>query len=52
MSMDDYIREVITILRENPEADEICVERVKGLRFAEARGTFEQEFKRLQGVAL
>lgn len=52
MSMDDYIREVMTIFRENPEADEICVERVKGLRFAEARGTFKQEFKRLQGVAL
>lgn len=40
--LDDYIAEVMSIIEAQPEAREIQVERVKFLRYAEARGDYEQ----------
>ena len=42
MPVDDYADEVMTILADEPDADEILVDRVKPLRFAEANGTYHQ----------
>ena len=41
MPLKDFIAEVMTILKNTPEATEICVERVKPLRFAEAGGNYD-----------
>jgi uncharacterized oxidoreductase len=41
MPLDEYINETITLLQTEPQADEIIVERVKGLRFAERDGTYD-----------
>ena len=41
MPLDEFIREVMQILRDNPDAIEICVERVKPLRFAERSGDYD-----------
>jgi uncharacterized oxidoreductase len=46
MPLKEFIAETMTILRTSPEATEICVERVKPLRFAEASGTYDSFFKR------
>jgi uncharacterized oxidoreductase len=40
MPLADFIAETMAILRAEPDAAEICVERVKRLRFAEAAGTY------------
>lgn len=45
MPLADFIAEVMAILKANPAVTEICVERVKPLRFAEARGGFDGIFK-------
>ncbi|SDW75977.1 Short-chain dehydrogenase involved in D-alanine esterification of teichoic acids [Amycolatopsis xylanica] len=42
MPLDEYIAEVMTILENEPGADEIQVERVKFLRYGEARGDYQQ----------
>ena len=47
MPLADYIAEVMQILKSNPSAAEICVERVKPLRFAADSGKFESIFKGL-----
>lgn len=41
MPLDDYLTEVMTLIANDPDADEILVERVKFLRFAEAEGRFD-----------
>ena len=41
MPLDEYITETMTLLQTKPEADEIVVERAKGLRFAERDGTYD-----------
>jgi uncharacterized oxidoreductase len=41
MPLKDYIAESMKILKTSPEATEICVERVKPLRFAEASGGYD-----------
>lgn len=41
MPLKDYIAETMNLLRNSPEATEICVERVKAQRFAEAHGTYQ-----------
>lgn len=41
MPLDAFIDEVMTLLEAEPEADEILVERVKFLRFGEARGDYD-----------
>jgi len=40
----DYIAETMNILKTSPNATEICVERVKPLRFAEANGVYDGFF--------
>jgi uncharacterized oxidoreductase len=42
MPLDDYITETMTLLQTQPDADEIIVERVKGFRFAERSGKFDE----------
>ena len=44
MPLRDFIAETVQILKDQPEAGENCVEAVKFLRFAEARGSFDQAF--------
>ncbi|NYI21905.1 SDR family NAD(P)-dependent oxidoreductase [Sphingobium indicum] len=50
MPLDDYIAEVMGLLRQQPALEEICVERVKFLREAERRGEFDQVFEALNGA--
>jgi uncharacterized oxidoreductase len=45
MPLKDYIAETMKILKEQPEAKEILVERVLPLRFAEKSGEFEKAFQ-------
>ncbi|MFD8499066.1 SDR family oxidoreductase [Amycolatopsis sp. NPDC059657] len=42
MPLDEFVAEVMTILESEPDADEIQVERVKFLRYGEARGDYQQ----------
>ncbi|HTD12295.1 MAG TPA: SDR family oxidoreductase [Steroidobacteraceae bacterium] len=46
MPLKEFIAETMSILRTSPQATEICVERVKPLRFAAASGTYDTFFKR------
>jgi uncharacterized oxidoreductase len=45
MPLKDFIAETMNILKTSPDATEICVERVKPLRFAEANGGYDAFFK-------
>ncbi len=47
MPLQEYIAETMRILQTQPEAREICVEKVKPLRFAEANGSFDAMFQAL-----
>jgi len=47
MPLQEFIAETIEILKNQPEAKEICVERVKPLRFAEATGSFDKMLQML-----
>ena len=47
MPLKDYISETISILTHSPDATEICVERVKSRRFAEANGDYDAFFKKM-----
>jgi uncharacterized oxidoreductase len=49
--LDAYIAEVMSIIEAQPEATEIQVEQVKFLRYAEARGDYEQVVAMLNGMA-
>jgi uncharacterized oxidoreductase len=42
MPLDEFVTEVLTLLQAQPDAREIQVERVKFLRYAEARGDYDQ----------
>ncbi|MEV4706063.1 SDR family NAD(P)-dependent oxidoreductase [Actinoplanes sp. NPDC049316] len=42
MPLDEYVTEVVGLFENHPEAKEIQVERVKFLRYAEARGDYDQ----------
>ncbi|ANZ40992.1 oxidoreductase [Lentzea guizhouensis] len=42
MPLDEYVAEVMSIIEAQPEAREIQVERVKFLRYGEARGDYDQ----------
>ncbi len=46
MPLDEYITETITLLQTQPDADEIIVDRVKGFRFAERDGTYDDIYPR------
>jgi len=45
MPLKDFIAETMQILKSYPNSTEICVERVKPLRFAEASGNYDAFFK-------
>jgi|SRR4051794_39066291 uncharacterized oxidoreductase len=45
MPLKDFIAETMGILRNSPDVEEICVERVKPLRYAEASGNYNAFFK-------
>jgi uncharacterized oxidoreductase len=45
MPLRDFISETMNILENSPNSTEICVERVKPLRFAEASGQYDAFFK-------
>ena len=45
MPLGDFVSETMNILRRQPEANEVCVERVKPLRFAEAGGKYSSFYK-------
>jgi uncharacterized oxidoreductase len=45
MPLKDFIAETMHLLKANPDATEIYVERVKALRFAEANGGYDAFFK-------
>jgi uncharacterized oxidoreductase len=49
MPLNDFIAEVMQILKTSPEATEICVERVKPLRFAEANANYNAFFNQFNG---
>jgi uncharacterized oxidoreductase len=49
MRLKDFISETMNILKTSPQLTEICVERVKPLRFAEATGNYETLFKTFNG---
>ena len=46
MPLEDFIAEVMSILRTKPDADEICVERVMPQRTAGASGDYDAFFKK------
>ena len=50
MPLDEFIAEVMTIVETQPDAKEIQVERVKFLRYGEARGDYDQVVATLNGT--
>ncbi|HTD16465.1 MAG TPA: SDR family oxidoreductase [Chthoniobacterales bacterium] len=52
MSLPDYIGQTMQILKTQPTPNEICVEHVKFLRFAEANGNFQKALEMLRSVTL
>jgi uncharacterized oxidoreductase len=46
MPLEDFIAETMNILKASPDATEICVERVKAMRFAKANGVYDVFFKK------
>ncbi|HEY0785983.1 MAG TPA: SDR family NAD(P)-dependent oxidoreductase [Acidobacteriaceae bacterium] len=51
MPLSDFVAETMEILKSSPQAEEICVERVNGLRMAERSGHYEAVFKGLNEQA-
>ncbi len=51
MPLKDFIAETMNILKTSPDATEICVERVKPLRFAEANGSHDAFYKKFNEAA-
>jgi uncharacterized oxidoreductase len=50
MPLDKYIDEVVEIFRQTPTPAEICVENVKGLRFAAESGKYDATFNGLNSA--
>lgn len=49
MPLKDFISETMSILKASPNVTEICVNRVKPLRFAEASGNYDEVYKAFNG---
>jgi uncharacterized oxidoreductase len=49
MPLKEFISETMSILKTAPNVTEICVDRVKSLRFAEASGNYAEVFKMFNG---
>jgi len=52
MPLKDFIAETMQIIQSQPEVKEVCVEKAKGFRFAEANGTFDAAFQALGQMSL
>jgi uncharacterized oxidoreductase len=52
MPLPEYIKETMQILQEKPTPPEVCVERVKFLRYADATGNYEKALQQLSAVKL
>jgi uncharacterized oxidoreductase len=52
MSLPNFIDQTMQILQTEPTPSEICVENVKFLRFAEAKGNFGKALQQLSAVKL
>ena len=50
MPLDEFVAEVVELLENQPDADEIQVERVKFLRYGEARGDYDQVVETLNSA--
>jgi uncharacterized oxidoreductase len=50
MPLDEFVTEVVDLLQSRPDAKEIQVERVKFLRYGEARGDYDQVVKTLNAA--
>ncbi|GAA3443007.1 SDR family oxidoreductase [Planomonospora venezuelensis] len=50
MPLEDFVAEVVVLLRTQPDAKEIQVERVKFLRYGEARGDYDQVVETLNAL--
>jgi uncharacterized oxidoreductase len=50
MPLDDFVAEVLALLQAQPDAREIQVERVKFLRYGEARGDYDQVVETLNAA--
>ncbi|WP_406143633.1 SDR family oxidoreductase [Streptomyces sp. NBC_01012] len=51
MPLDEFIAETVGLIESQPDAKEIQVERVKFLRYGEARGDYDQVVEALNGAA-
>ncbi|MEF9901743.1 SDR family oxidoreductase [Streptomyces sp. P9-A2] len=51
MPLDEFIAEAVALIEAEPDAKEIQVERVKFLRYGEARGDYDQVVETLNGPA-
>ena len=51
MPLREFIAEVMTLLEQDPTPPELCVDRVRSLRQAEAEGRFERMLKTLNATA-
>jgi short-subunit dehydrogenase involved in D-alanine esterification of teichoic acids len=51
MPLDEFVTEVMDLVEAQPDAEEIQVERVKFLRYGEARGDYDEVVKTLNGHA-
>lgn len=49
MPLDEFLDETLAILRDNPEAKELVVERAKFVRDAERNGAYDQVLAMLSG---
>jgi uncharacterized oxidoreductase len=49
MPLEEFLTEVMSILIDQPEVEQVLVERVKALRFAEANGNYPEMLKMLSG---
>jgi uncharacterized oxidoreductase len=52
MPLKDFIDETMKILKEQPAAKEICVERVLPLRYAERNGNFDEAFQKFNDALM
>ncbi|WP_043667023.1 SDR family oxidoreductase [Streptomyces xylophagus] len=50
MPLDDFLTETLDLLRENPDARELVVERARFVREAEANGSYDTVLAQLSGV--
>ena len=50
MPLDEFVTEVVGLLETRPDAKEIQVERVKFLRYGEARGDYDQVVQTLNAA--